>query len=164
MLPIHPKLMLFYGSTIAAVLVLFRFTTAYGETRLQAPPNIDGTYLSAAAPPGCPSDSQLQLTVQQSGIYLNGAIVLMQANTLPAAAHSASSERLPLTGRWQQEAITLAGSAEALAPCGVAANQTLQLKGTMASPQQLNAALQWENAPAWTFTADRQAESPTAAH
>lgn len=168
MLPIRPKLMLFYGGTIAAVLVLFRLTTAYGETRLQAPPKIDGNYLSAAAPPGCPPDSRLLLTVQQSGLYLNGAIALMPASTSPETSHSASSERLPLTGLWQQEALALAGAADALTDCGIAANQTIQLTGqltgTIDAPQQLNATLQWQNAPAWSFTADRQAESPAEAH
>lgn len=164
---LRPKLLLFYGGTIAAVLVLFRLTTAYGETRLQAPPNVDGTYLSSIAPPGCPADSRLQLTVQQSGIYLNGSVALIQSNTSPEVPHSASSERLPLTGRWQQGEIALSGNSNALANCQGSAANAVQIKGAIDShnAKQFTGTLQTDNSPSvWSFIADRQAEAQTAEH
>ncbi|MEP0912234.1 hypothetical protein NDI45_15045 [Leptolyngbya sp. GB1-A1] len=155
--------LLFYGGMITSVFILFRLTAAYGEARLQAPPNIDGIYFSSIAPPSCPNDSRLRLTVQQSGIYLNGSVDLVQANVSPEMPDSTSSEKLPLTGRWNQEAMALSGNTDALAACQPSSNSVL-IKGTIAPNDQLTASLQSGDTPAWSFTADRQERSQTQEH
>ncbi|WP_088890078.1 hypothetical protein [Leptolyngbya ohadii] len=162
--PIRPKLLLFYGGTIAAVLVLFRLITAYGETQLQAAPKMGGVYLSLASPPGCSSDLRLKLTVQQSGIFLNGATELVQATSSPTVAHSASSERLPLTGRWQQNQLSLSGRTDAFTACGIPANSTVTVQGTIAFGNQLAAKMQVNGNSTWSFQGDRQETVQQEAH
>ena len=39
------KLLAFYGVMTGLVIVLFKLVTAYGESSLNAPPNISGNYL-----------------------------------------------------------------------------------------------------------------------
>ena len=48
------KSLTFYGGAITAVVVLFEVVTAYGESNLKAPINIDGRYrLSYTQQPDC---------------------------------------------------------------------------------------------------------------
>ncbi|HEY9642927.1 MAG TPA: hypothetical protein V6C57_20730 [Coleofasciculaceae cyanobacterium] len=170
-----PKHLLFYVVVMGVVLVLFQVVSTYGESNLKAPPNIDGRYLSAAAPPGCPDTERLVLTIQQSGIYLNGSMNLEQASTLQNAsgAESPSEEKPSMTGLWQPTQITLAGKTHALSSCtasqqgnsaphpaaGVPVSVvTVQGQVSSAPKAVFTGQLSLEgSAQPWQFTAERQA-------
>lgn len=160
--------LIFYVATLLTVLVLFQLTTAYGEANLQAPPNLNGRYLTDAAAPGCPPDSRLALTIQQSGRYLNAALELVTPNAptsspLPSSAFS-------LQGDWQQQ-ISLAGAAPDLASCQQPTDLMLQANFQSASgqassltPANLTGQIQF-NGQNWPFTAQQQAvAAPTNSH
>ena len=70
------KSLTFYGVAIGFVLILFNLVTRYGEANLKAPARIDGRYrLSIAQLPDCLKSADPVLTIQQSGIYLNGFLL-----------------------------------------------------------------------------------------
>jgi hypothetical protein len=96
------KLVIFYGSAVTLVVVLFHGVTRYGEAQLQAASNINGRYLSAQAMPGCPTNSRLMLSLLQSGVYLNGAIEVVESA-------QERSEATPLSGEWRQQRLSLNG-------------------------------------------------------
>ena len=123
--PSHSKHILFYVTVIAAVLVLFQVVSAYGEANLKAPPNLNGRYLSASAPPGCPEGDRLVLTLQQSGIYVNGTLALEAASLAqnPQNTEATSEEKSSLTGLWKQEQLSLSGETNALTTCAVEGDQ-----------------------------------------
>jgi hypothetical protein len=124
------KLLMFYGGTLAFVVVLFQGVTHYGDTRLVAAPNINGRYLSTDAMPGCPESTRVLLTILQSGVYLNGAVnVVENAAVIEEATGEA---RLPLSGRLAQPQVTLDGRTSALSRCQPLA-QRAQVAGTIAS-------------------------------
>ncbi len=175
----------FYAATIAFVLVLFRYVSAYGEKNLAAPPNFGGRYISTTTPPGCPDNSRLELDIQQSGIFLNGLLTLKtaseSASTNSETALSAE-ENLALSGRWQQDQIHLSGTTKALESCqlGTKTNPIVIIQGKVdhltasPSPQphtpttftgQLTIADSNNSTQPWSFTAQRQAEpKKTEAH
>ena len=158
--------LIFYIVAVAIVLGLFQLTSAYGEANLKAPPNLNGRYLSVAAPPGCPTDRQFALTIQQSGIFLNGAIELAQVAD-PMPAKPLQPEQFTLIGRWQQQ-VTLSGSTLALADCGIASIDSIQatfqppvassIASPIASPAALTGQLNLNSGQPWRFTAIRQAD------
>ncbi|NJR65546.1 MAG: hypothetical protein HC772_09895 [Leptolyngbyaceae cyanobacterium CRU_2_3] len=164
-----PKHLLFYIVVMAVVLVMFQWVSTYGESSLKAPPNLNGRYLSASVPPGCPNTDRLVLTIQQSGIYLHGSVNLEQASAIQSAPGSeATSEEKPsLTGLWQPEQLTLVGKTNALATCmnGGAGNAdprdiaTVAVQGLVTvSPKAAftgHLSLEGSSQP-WQFTAQRQ--------
>jgi hypothetical protein len=158
---VQPKLLLFYGGTLAFVIVLFQGVTHYGNTRLVAAPNINGRYLSTEEMPGCPTSTRVLLTILQSGVYLNGAVDLVEN---AAVIEEVSGEaRLPLSGRLAQQQITLAGRTPALNRCKPLA-QRLQVAGTIASEADKKLAfagtiLLDSNAQPWQIKALRLVES-----
>ncbi|MBD3883819.1 hypothetical protein IFO70_18815 [Phormidium tenue FACHB-886] len=162
------KTTLFYVVAIGSVLTLFQVISAYGERYLNAPANINGRYVSTAAPPGCRADDRLVLDIQQSGIYLNGSL-LLQADTPPPAVEASSENQLPLTGELQQGQVTLMGKTDAFAACAAsprdshAASEaaTATLRGQVAAqPEGLFAGqLSLDNgAQPWQFQAQRQTQ------
>lgn len=101
------KSLTFYGVAIAAVLVLFNGVTVYGEAKLKAPAPIDGRYrLSFAQKPNCLKSDALVLVVEQSGIYLNGALLPAQTN----AKLTSAKEKPSLTGQLSNQQMNLAGT------------------------------------------------------
>jgi hypothetical protein len=83
-LPMHHfniKSLVFYGVAISSVLVLFKLVTTYGESQLKAAKTLGDRYsLQLAEKLGdCSQAPNLQLQIQQSGIYLNG-FLLPEAN------------------------------------------------------------------------------------
>jgi hypothetical protein len=173
---LQSRLLMFYGGTLVLVLVLFRFATAYGEQHLNAPPNLNGRYLSNESMPGCPASSRIVLLIQQSGIYLNGSLGLEEekAASLQAAEplEMVAEEKPSLKGRWEQEHIRMSGITSALTPCqpGSAGSTPAQAssevsiqgkitppdaKGTLTGQITVNG-----NAQPWQFTAQRQAAQP----
>jgi len=157
--------LIFYIVTLATVLGLFQLTVAYGETHLKAPPNLNGRYLSTTVPPGCPSNRSVAITIQQSGIYLNGAIELAPATGQPPS-EPIQSEQLTLIGHWRQQQVMLAGHSPALPVCGAAAS-TVNLAASFQPPATSPATeaalvgqLNLSNTQPWSFTAVRQAAIP----
>jgi len=159
--PQFKNYLIFYIVTMATVLGLFQLTSAYGETHLKAPPNLNGRYLSTSAPPGCPTDRRLALTIQQSGIYLNGAAELAQA-TEKVPTEPIQPEQLTLIGHWRQQQVTLAGHSPALPVCGTTAS-TVNVEASFQPPATnpateaaLVGQLNLSNTQPWSFTAVRQ--------
>ncbi len=159
MRPIQLRFLLFYGVTLLVVLLLFRWTTAYGEANLKAPPNVNGRYLTTEPPLGCPANSRLAMTIQQSGIYLNGALALVDATSDPQAPQP---QTLTFTGHWQSQ-MSLTGKTQALASCGLDNSKTQATWQATIVPQPDGAAassavgqLSMDGMLPWKFTAQRQ--------
>lgn len=166
--------LIFYAVAVSSVLGLFRLTSAYGEANLNAPRNISGRYLTESAPPGCPPDLRLALTVQQSGTYLNGALSLEPPQAAVSEASPLPPSQFTLNGRWQQQ-VQLAGSTTAFADCQIPA-VPVTLQGSIseaASPDKttaldqsnlpdqpahltLTGELLFDQASPWQFVAKRQ--------
>lgn len=108
------KSLTFYGVAIALVLVLFKVVIAYGESNLKAPTSIEGRYRLSYTQPNCRYSNTPVLSIQQSGIYLNGSL-------LPALADDQqlkSAEKRPtLAGQMHNQQITLAGTVPASTLC-----------------------------------------------
>ena len=166
------KHLLFYVGVIGIVLVLFQGVTAYGEANLKAPPNLNGRYLSTSPPPGCPEGDRLVLTLQQSGIYVNGFMTLESVkDSQNAQSGDATSEEKPsLTGLWKPEQLSLSGQTNALKTCAVGSlpgvtGAAIALQGQVTNTTftgQLSYESQARNGQAgnlepWQFTAERQA-------
>lgn len=99
------KSLTFYGGAIAAVLVLFQVVTVYGESNLKAPANINGRYRLSYAEPNRLKLNAPILTIQQSGIYVNGSLL-----PAPTAEQPTSAEESPsLTGQVSNQQLILAG-------------------------------------------------------
>jgi hypothetical protein len=144
---------LFYSSSLACVAALFGLATTYGESHLQAPPKIDGRYqITAAKLPGCLEEKPLQLLIQQSGIYLSGAMVLGDDPTDLKRAEEKPSLNGSLTDR-----LFLQGLVEAALNCKdiVTVQGTLQQfsPADRSSPVVLRGVLQWGKAAPVNFTA-----------
>ena len=111
------KSLVFYGIAITSVALLFKVVTDYGETHLKAPPLITSRYrLQAENLPECLRSEPLLLTIQQSGIYLNGALI-------PEKSLNSSEEPLSLSGEWLAPNLTLSGSVPHLSACNPSGNQ-----------------------------------------
>jgi len=100
------KSLTFYGIAIGLVLVLFEVVTAYGESNLKAPAPIDGRYRLSYQKPNPLKLNALVLTIQQSGIYLNGSLLPAQTNAQPTSAE----EILSLTGQMRNQQLSLTGT------------------------------------------------------
>lgn len=109
------KWLTFYGSTIAFVIALFSVVTNYGEANLKAEPKISGRYkLSATQLPGCLKGKDLILSIEQSGVYLNGSLLESPHST---QEQTASRKRPSLTGTFRQPNLELAGSLRQIQGC-----------------------------------------------
>lgn len=148
-----PKSLAFYGVAIGSVVTLFTVTTRYGEASLQAPRTIEGSYgIAANTLPGCLGDRPLNLAVQQSGIYLTGTLLPTDVDERTARI---AKERPALTGRWNNEQLTLAGPLTHLSNC----TGTIQIQGTIQQDKLTGAAQLDAASPAASFTAQRQPDS-----
>lgn len=103
------KSLAFYGVAIGAVLLLFEVVTAYGEANLKAPAPIDGRYRLSYTQnlPKCPKSDALVLTIQQSGIYLNGSLLPAQTN---AQQPTSAEEKPSMTGQLSNQQLSLSGT------------------------------------------------------
>jgi len=114
------KILAFYVVSISFVLILFKVVTDFGANYLKAPPEIGGNYLllnNQNLPP-CLNSENLLLSIQQSGVYLNGYLGAknQQGNsTLPP------EERPSLVGKWQEknqsQLLMLSGTLNQTAKC-----------------------------------------------
>jgi hypothetical protein len=110
------KSLAFYGVAISSVLLLFKVVTAYGEANLKAPASIQGRYLLSLDQnlPDCLELSNLVLDVQQSGIYLNGSLLLADSTSHKARM---AEKRPTLMGKLSDRALQLAGNVPLAAIC-----------------------------------------------
>lgn len=120
----------FYAVAISSVLILFKIVTSYGQ-KIQAPPPIGGYYrLTAQNLPECFQSNQLGLTLQQSGIYLNGSLLVIKPNinnqTYPAVAEKLAVDKPSLNGHWRNQKITLSGSLPNLSSCPQKVNVSIE--------------------------------------
>ncbi len=119
----NAKTLSFYGIAIGSVLLLFKTVSAYGETKLKAPPNIDGSYqfLQAENLPTCLQDQQLKLNVEQSGVYLFGNLAIQ-----PKSGQKNVVE-IPFNGNFKDNQIIMSGKGN-LANCDSEVQLTIQGK------------------------------------
>lgn len=67
-----------YSLAIGSAIVFFNFVTSYGEANIAAPPPMAGNYpIIAENLTGCLAHKTLLLNIQQSGIYLNANLNLI---------------------------------------------------------------------------------------
>jgi hypothetical protein len=149
----QPRLLLFYGGTLAFVLLLFQVVTRYGDTKLVASPNIDGRYLSTETMPGCPPSSRVLLTILQSGIYLNGAVNVVENEG--AIDQITSEQTPPLSGQLVQQEVTLSGGARL---CQAAQSVRVAGKVVAAGQVAFTGTLQDGNGQPWQMKALRLAK------
>ncbi|MGI0490022.1 hypothetical protein ACN4EK_31825 [Pantanalinema rosaneae CENA516] len=99
----------FYSCAVGIVIGLFSVISAYGEANLHAPTYVGGRYpITAPTLPECWQNQSLVLFVQQSGVFLTGSLIALDASekgTRSVAEHPS------LTGRWNNQTLTLRGTA-----------------------------------------------------
>jgi hypothetical protein len=67
-----------YSLAISGAIVFFHFVTSYGEANIKAPISVAGSYLIAGQDlPGCLKHKALLFKLQQSGIYLNAHLIII---------------------------------------------------------------------------------------
>jgi hypothetical protein len=117
----NAKTLSFYGVAIGSVLLLFKTVSAYGETKLKAPPNIDGSYqfLQTENLPNCLQDQQLKLNVEQSGVYLFGNLAVQ-----PKSGEEQAVE-IPFNGNFKDNQLIMSGKGN-LANCDSRVQLTIQ--------------------------------------
>jgi hypothetical protein len=114
------KTLSFYGIAIGSVLLLFKVVSTYGETKLNAAANIDGSYQFApvADLPNCLQGKQLNLNIEQSGIYLFGHLEVASPGETPGVdddravkpeAASTSVVKIPLSGDFKDNQVIMSG-------------------------------------------------------
>lgn len=89
-----------YLVAISFVIILFTFATSYGEANLKTATKIEGIYKIESSFPNC--GENLQLIVQQSGIYVNAAIAPLGDNFKGSVSE--------LSGKWQGQKLLLSGN------------------------------------------------------
>jgi len=150
------KSLAFYGAAIAFVVVLFSVTTSYGEAHVKAPRDIDGHYpIDGDDLPGCLKSNHLVLDIKQSGVYLTGALI--EADTSEKAT-KAIEQHPPLTGKWDSQQLSLAGSLTHLRGC----EGTITINGAINQDNRLEGAISLNSAETKNFTAQREKPKPAA--
>lgn len=152
----------FYGVAITSVLILFKAVTTYGENHLQAPPLINNRYHLTLAKnlPNCKKNNTLQLNFQQSGAYLNAAL-------LPTKHPLNFDHQLTLTGNLNNQKISLSGKVNNLILCQTSPTQknslhTITMQIFLAKKQSITGKLNIDQYPTVEFTA-QPVNNPTQA-
>lgn len=111
----NTKSLTFYAIAIGSVLLLFNVVTAYGESNLKAPKTIGGRYQLALTNslPGCSQVAPLMLQLDQSGTYVNAAILKKEVQNSMSA-----EEKLTLTGLFKEQQLSLTGNVAKSVLCG----------------------------------------------
>jgi hypothetical protein len=119
----NAKTLSFYGIAISSVLILFKGVSAYGETKLKAPPHIDGSYefLQTENLPLCLQEQQLKLNVEQSGVYLFGNLAVQPKSDKEKAVE------IPFNGNFKDNQIIMSGKGN-VASCDSTVQLTIQGK------------------------------------
>jgi hypothetical protein len=104
---LNVKTLSFYGIMIGSVVMLFKVVSAYGESNLKAPPNISGTYsITSENLPECLKSKDLDLTIEQSGIYLFGNLT---PSTDDKKINKNEHLKINLEGKMKEGKISLSG-------------------------------------------------------
>jgi hypothetical protein len=130
------KTLSFYAVAISSVLVLFKVVSTYGETKLNAAADIDGSYQFASAEnlPDCLQGKQLNLNIEQSGVYLFGNLEVASSGESPGvdddrAVQPKSSQgkemKIPFNGNFKDNQIIMSGKGN-LANCDSEVQLTVQ--------------------------------------
>jgi hypothetical protein len=123
------KSLAFYGTAIAAVVILFRVVSAYGEANLKAPPPVGEHYrINAQNLPGCLKSDALLLNIKQSGIYLNGSLLPANSST---QVETIAEEKPSLSGQLSYPQLSLSGSVPWVTNCNNAGGQANGSKDTI---------------------------------
>jgi hypothetical protein len=148
------KSLVFYGVAIGSVVTLFSVVSAYGNANLKAPAAVDGHYrLKAENLPGCLTAEELELIIQQSGEYLNAA--LLPEDTI---AKKAIPRKFVIAGKLHNEQLNLSGPVPQLTNCPK--NSSVQITGKMQN-QNLVGTITLTSLPKATeFTAQKESETP----
>ncbi len=153
------KSLAFYGIAIGSVAVLFKLVTAYGETNLKAPPAIAGNYrFDANNLPECLKSDALVLTIEQSGVYLNGN--LRSGNSV-SYTKTTAEEKSSLAGKWENQGLSLSGLVPNLAGCGGEktgdGKSFVKLRGSVEGESLKGKISLTDNTAATDFAAQREA-------
>ncbi|NMG06992.1 hypothetical protein DP117_08905 [Brasilonema sp. UFV-L1] len=107
---------------ISSVLLLFKVVSVYGENKLKAPPTINSNYhlILSEKLPVCEKLNVIFLKIQQSGIYLNGFLVPANSTT----NSTLSSEKYALTGKLENQQLSLSGKVPRYILCNTPNSQT----------------------------------------
>ncbi|KYC41317.1 hypothetical protein WA1_21655 [Scytonema hofmannii PCC 7110] len=102
------KSLVFYGTAISSVLLLFKVVTAYGESNLKAAPTLNSHYRLVLNDnlQICKQSNPVVLNIQQSGVYLNGSVQSANLNTKMSTANKTTSS---LTGKLNHRQLSLSG-------------------------------------------------------
>ncbi|KAF3885597.1 MULTISPECIES: hypothetical protein [Nostocales] len=119
------KSLVFYGTAISSVVLLFKVVTAYGESNLKAPPTLNSRYRLVLNDnlQVCKQSEPIVLNIQQSGIYLNGSMESANFNTKMSAANKITSS---LTGKLDRQQLSLSGKVPRAILCHTASAVTAQ--------------------------------------
>ncbi len=111
----NPSHLKFYLIAISSVVILCTVVNTYGESNLKAPPKIGGMYkIESEKLPNCLKEQPLQLTLLQSGIYINGSLQVAKDKS---KGKSTSGDNLPLKGRWQNGKLSIIGDITEIEGC-----------------------------------------------
>jgi len=156
---LNVKLLSFYGISIAIVAVLFKVVTAYGETNLNAPPALAGSYrFDAKNLPDCLKSDSLVLTIEQSGVYLSGNL---RSGTSDGDRQKTAEEKPALVGKWENQGLSLSGAVPNLAGCSESTatgeNSSVKLRGIVEKERLTGKISLKDGAAATDFIAEKAA-------
>jgi hypothetical protein len=157
------KSLIFYGVAIGSVALLFKNVSAFGESNLKAPASINGRYAIVAKNfPGCLKTDLLFLDIQQSGIYLNGA--LLTANKTAKSKLNAV-KKPSIAGKLNKQNLFMSGAIPQLNSCQ---NQSLTIQGQIEKTTLKGEIIISSVPKAVKFTAKKEAsaqsEKPSESH
>ena len=153
------KSLAFYGVAIGSVSLLFKVVTAYGETNLNAPPAIAGSYrFDDKSLPECLTSDSLVLTIEQSGVYLSGNL---RSGSSEADGEKIAEETPSLQGKWENQGLSLSGAVPNLTGCSdstaTSQNSSVKMRGIVEGESLKGKISLTDKAAATDFTAQREA-------
>ncbi|PSB10259.1 hypothetical protein C7B62_10070 [Pleurocapsa sp. CCALA 161] len=130
------KTLSFYVIAISSVLFLFKIVSTYGETRLNAAADINGSYQFASAEnlPDCLQGKQLNLNIEQSGVYLFGNLEVASPGVSPGVyderevqpkSSQGKGMKIPFNGSFEDNQIIMSGQGN-IANCDSEVQLTVQ--------------------------------------
>jgi hypothetical protein len=134
---LNVKTLSFYGIMIGSVVMLFKIVSAYGESNLKAPQNFSGTYnITSENLPECLKSKNLNLTIEQSGIYVFGNV---SPSTDEKNLNKNEHIKINLEGRMQGDKISLLGESKNFNVCPpLGSNNRSEILTMNISPQNKN--------------------------